>query len=166
MAEGAPLSVPKPDLSFGLRPEESAHSTASDLPHLASVLSEDFLEAARIRLGLHPWPSPSLPEVAFPCLVFEAKSDSSALFFAENQATGGAAKALSMLHGLQQCFEESDGGKPSGLPVLVWCTQGSLWEFLIAYRHITTEGDKQTVSFLENYTLIVFVVRDLYLHVS
>ena len=97
-------------------------------------MSEEFLEAIRLRKGLHPWPSLSIPDVAFPCFIFEAKSDSSVLFFAENQAAGGVAKALKILEGLEREFQEVGGTLEHPLPVIAACTQGALWEVLLGFR--------------------------------
>lgn len=145
--DAAPLSTPKPDLGFGLRPEIATYPTTSDRPQDAPALSEETLEAMRLRLGLHPWPSPGLPEVVFPCVIFEAKSDSSVLFYAENQAAGGAATALKMLESLRTAYATMTGAPAQeNWPVVVICSQGSLWEVLLAFHRDTLDGLNGIVS--------------------
>ncbi|PWN86678.1 hypothetical protein FA10DRAFT_50681 [Acaromyces ingoldii] len=80
-------------------------------------------------------PSTGLEEVAFPFLVYEAKSDSSSLFFAENQSAGGAAKALSLL---QQLSSYDDG--TDTLPVFAFASCGTLWEAFIAFYQEQSES--------------------------
>lgn len=72
-----------------------------------------------------------LLHLAFPAIVYECKSDSSSIYFAENQAAGGAAKALRMLEGLYEAAECTSEEK---LPVMALCSQGPLWEVWVAFR--------------------------------
>ncbi|CEH14051.1 hypothetical protein CBOM_01930 [Ceraceosorus bombacis] len=127
--EGDPISTPKPDVAFGLLPELDS----------ASSLGEEFLVAARLQLGLHPWPSDSLREVAYPCLLHEYVTDLEVLYFAQNRAAGTAAMALKMLRDLRN-LREKRAHAPAGqqgepLPILVFCNQGDLWEVMIAFDY-------------------------------
>lgn len=81
-------------------------------------------------------------ELAFPWLVLEAKSDTGVLQDAENQAAGCAAKALAILKELEECHESCAKLPLRGtrLPVLVVCTQGSIWKFFLAFRQSTGGG--------------------------
>lgn len=73
--------------------------------------------------------------MGFPCVIHEAKSDPSTLFFAENQAAGAAAKALIVQERL--C---SAASTETRLPVTAFCSQGYNWEVWVAFR-----GPKETV---------------------
>lgn len=86
-------------------------------------------------------PSFDLLIAAFRFPIFKCRSDTDTLLFAENEAAGCAAKALAML-------QELDDGDRTGplltesiqdLPIIVFRSQGALWEVLLAFRH-TWEG--------------------------
>ena len=128
--EGSPLSTPKPDYSFGLAIDRSGpFPTALMDPQSAPVLSDAFLSHLQVTTRLQPWLATGIVDMVFPCIIHEAKSDSSTLFFAENQVAGAAAKALIVLEEL--CSAASSEIR---LPVIGFCSQGYNWEVWVAFR--------------------------------
>ncbi|CAO1612701.1 unnamed protein product [Jaminaea pallidilutea] len=125
---GVILPTPQPDLFFDLSPAQFEGSTA---------MNRICLKEARAQRQLHPWPSFQLVQVAFPFLIFKCRSDTGTLLFAENEAAGCAAKALTMLRGLDN--EGSAGSSLSesiqDLPIIVCCSQAPMWEVFLAFRH-------------------------------
>ena len=75
--------------------------------------------------------------MAFPGVVFEAKSDTSSIAFAENQAALGVAKSLSILREL-----EAFAGTPSSMPIVALASQGALWKVLVGFT--VHKGDQTT----------------------
>lgn len=123
------MSVPKPDLGFGLTVRDDADDTDPEDCRYPPLLQPQ-LTHLQIGMRIHPWPSPRLPELAFPAVVYECKSDSSSILYAENQAAGGAAKALCMLEDLRKLVpEEFDK-----VPVIALCSQGPIWKVFVAFR--------------------------------
>lgn len=118
------LSTPTPDLVFGLAVLES-----QDLPSPAPALSEEVLVRLISLCGIQPFPVQAERAIAFPCVVFEAKSDSATLLAAEYQAAHAAAKALSMLETLKVV-----AGASCRLPTVVVCSQGSIYELLVSFE--------------------------------
>lgn len=127
-ADGAPLSALKPNVTVGLELDagRADESFSSDRPHQALVLSLEFLKAARMRRrGLHPSPIYSTIQLAYPCLVYEPKSNAEPLMFAENQAAGAAAMALTTVDGLQAEVATLPGGHRAAsraLPIVALCS--------------------------------------------
>lgn len=124
--------MPKPDYSFGLAVNDDADSpipTARIDPRTAPVLSDAFLSHVQVALGLQPWLAKGVTDMIFPCVIHEAKSDSSTLFFAENKAAGAAAKAVIVQERL--C---SAASTEICLPVTAFCSQGYNWEVWVAFR--------------------------------
>ena len=138
-ADSRPLSIPKPDIGVGLRVIERAElqTMSSQTRARDELLTEHVLGLlnSHAAFRLIATPSTGLEEVAFPFLVYEAKSDSSSLFFAENQSAGGAAKALSLL---QQLSSYDDG--TDTLPVFAFASCGTLWEAFIAFYQEQSES--------------------------
>jgi len=139
--EGSPLSMPKPDYSFGLSIDKSTpFPTALMDPRSAPVLSDAFLTHLQVTTRLQPWLATGIVDMVFPCIIHEAKSDSSTLFFAENRVAGAAAKALIVLE--QLCLAASSEIR---LPVTAFCSQGYNWEVWVSFRG----SNQKIVSHLE-----------------
>lgn len=127
----ANLRQSAPDLAFAVQTENQGFAT--DRVELMTPLSQLFLDLIKEEKQLHPYPTSSNPNYAFPFLVYEAKSDSQPLFYAENQAANGVVKALKMLRGLETEYVNVGGVIDRPLPVIAICSQGSSWEVMIAY---------------------------------
>jgi hypothetical protein len=121
---GERLSTPIPDLIFGL-----ATFDGRDLPGPRHALSKEVLVRLMSLCGIQPFPIEDERAFAFPCVIFEAESDSGTLLAAENQAAHAAAKALSMLETLQVVARAS-----VRLPTIVICSQGSIYEVLVSFE--------------------------------
>lgn len=82
----------------------------------------------------HPWFTAMVSQRSnwhgFPCVIHEAKSDSSTLFFAENQAAGAAAKALILQEQLSTAASID-----LTLPNTAFCSQDYNWEVWVALRN-------------------------------
>jgi hypothetical protein len=111
------LSTPMPDLMYGLAVSMTQKHIISEAPVLSN------------RCGIQSSPTQDRQDLAFPCVIFEAKSDSGSLLAAENQAALAAAKALSMLETLKVV-----AGASYRLPTFVICTQGSIYEVFVAFH--------------------------------
>ena len=133
-SELAPLSTPKPDLAFGL--SVSVNNSSGSLPQNLPLLEHADLVALQVHARIHPWPSQSIPELVFPSIIYECKSDSSVLYFAENKAAGAAAKALKMVEELMEAAERTD----LRLPVFAICSQGCFWRIYVAYSTAHPRG--------------------------
>ncbi|PWN18147.1 hypothetical protein BCV69DRAFT_86321 [Microstroma glucosiphilum] len=124
------LSAPKPDLTFGLAIPQ-IHAPSLSLVPLVEL--NDFY-------GLQPFSSPARPDIAFPFLIFEAKTDCGNMVAAENQAAHGAVKALAMMKTLDDIHRRVGGAQASPrLPVVVICSVGSLYEVFVAFDLSTEE---------------------------
>lgn len=130
-ADARPLSVPKPDIGLGLKVLSKLHyqQAKATIDMREAVLSApvltDLNSNSTIRLVASP--SPGLAKMAFPFLVYEAKSDSSSMFFAENQVAGGAAKCLALQ---RQVWHPSMASPPLSFAI---CSQGALWEVFLSF---------------------------------
>lgn len=124
------LSTPRPDLTYGLAvPQLQAPSLS-----LAPLVQLNELHA------IQPFSSPARPDLAFPFLIFEARTDSGNIVAAENQAAHGAAKALAMLETLVEAHRRFGGAQASPrLPIIVVCSAGSLYEVFVAFELSTEE---------------------------
>lgn len=123
-------STPRPDLTYGLAiPQMQAPSLS-----LAPLVQLNNL------YGVQPFSSPARPDLAFPFLIFEARTDSGNIVAAENQAAHGAAKALAMVETLVETHRRYGGAQASPrLPVVVICSAGSLYEVFVAFELSTEE---------------------------
>ncbi|PWN18699.1 hypothetical protein BCV69DRAFT_60197 [Microstroma glucosiphilum] len=120
------LSTPTPDLAFGL---PTSLDEDADEPLSRSLLTQWY----NLR-GVQAFPSPGRPDMAFPCLIYEAEPDTGNLVAPENQASYGAAKALSMIQSLRNRYHELGGSRMSErLPVIVICSRGPIYEVLVAF---------------------------------
>lgn len=125
------LNNPKPDLAYGLAYEDEdsqepeAHHWALTVERLSTLAA---LPSARLRF------SPSEKEdIVFPALIYEAKSDSNPLLWAENQAAVGATRCLALLKDLNGI---SGNVGPSAIVAMV-TSAGSTWQI-----HLATWVDK------------------------
>lgn len=125
------LYDPKPDYAFGIRPLQCRERNLEDLP----ALSKKALEALRTSSVFSLQYSPSQRrEIAFPAIVYEAKSDSNPILWAENQAAVGAARALGILAELARLSDASEM-----VHVVTITSAGSKWQFHMAFHD--SEGD-------------------------
>lgn len=155
--ELSPLSTPKPDLAIGLLVADEDIARDSTSSHMAEVGVRDVdLLNLQIKYHIHPWPSNGTPDLAYPAIVYECKSDTSPIYYAENQAAVAAAKALRMLSELATAGQESD----ADLPVIVLCSSGFSWRIFVAFEDVTFPN-RQTVSeWLRNVRLISHLLTD------
>ncbi|PWN23872.1 hypothetical protein BCV69DRAFT_296181 [Microstroma glucosiphilum] len=72
------LATPTPDLAFGLPTTREDESRGG--------LARDFLLCIPERFGIRPFPStsPNTPDLVFPCIIFEAKSELGSIYEAQN----------------------------------------------------------------------------------
>lgn len=119
------LSTPMPDLMYGLAVSVTQKHIISEAP----ALSNRLLGHLKTLCGIQSSPTQGRQDLAFPCVIFEAESDSGSLLAAENQAALAAAKALSMLETLKVV-----AGASYRLPTFVICTQGSIYEVFVAFH--------------------------------
>lgn len=92
---------------------------------LSTTALDDLYVNSETRLVANP--SPGLIRMAFPFLVYEAKPDSSPLFYAENQAAGGAAKCLTLQ---RQIWHSTMRSSPLSFAI---CSEGTTWEILLCF---------------------------------
>lgn len=120
------LYHPRPDLAYGLPYEEERGDDGHARGSLLRMETLDALAAlqhARLRF------SPSEKEdILFPALIYEAKSDSNPLLWAENQAAVGAARCLGLLRDLDGI---SSNIGPPGVVAMV-TSAGSTWQIHLA----------------------------------
>ncbi|PWN21492.1 hypothetical protein BCV69DRAFT_282215 [Microstroma glucosiphilum] len=119
-----PLSTPTPDLIFGLAVFDSQGSQSP-----APILSTKLLARLGPLCGVQSFPRQDVRDIAFPCVIFEAESDSGTLLAAENRAAHAAANALIMLKNLTAVAQA-----PHRLPMVVICSQGSIYEVLVSFE--------------------------------
>ena len=147
-AEAEPLAAPKPDMGFGLRTQQSSQQYLREQHSEAAVLSRSYLNALSLRHAIPPWPSPGIQELAFPCIILEAKSDSQPLLYAENQAAGGTATCLKMIERLEEVYFNTNGQRFSPLSFLAICSEGPTFAILIAFQ-----GDISDASIAQNIVI-------------
>ncbi|CAO1634846.1 unnamed protein product [Jaminaea pallidilutea] len=120
------LNNPKPDIAYGLAYEEQdGDETQTESPQLSierlSALSA--LPHARLRY------SPSEKEdILFPALIYEAKSDSNPIMWAENQAAVGVTRCLALLRDLDAV--SGNVGPPAVVAMVT--SAGSTWQIHLA----------------------------------
>lgn len=122
------LNNPKPDMAYGLAAavKDKSPNRADWDPLSISVLEELACDPA-IRLIYSP---SEREDIIFPALIYEAKSDSNPILWAENQAAVGAARALAILEDLRRV---SGLGEESARPTVVClASAGPLWRVFIA----------------------------------
>ncbi|PWN22487.1 hypothetical protein BCV69DRAFT_297775 [Microstroma glucosiphilum] len=126
------LSTPKPDITIGLATDE--HCAFGLSTAQARVLSQKFLSDLMALRDIHPFIAPVCTELVFPCLISVTKDYSGSLYAAENQAAHGAAKALAMVQSLRDSYLRGpDTQVTPRLPTIVICSQGCLFEVLVAF---------------------------------
>lgn len=127
---GQYLSIPVPDLTFGL--VTTVHRPGQpDRP-----LDLSFLESLMTTRGIRALPSRSAASnvPAFPCIVFEAVSQYRSVFGAENQIANGAAKSLAMVQTLTDTYNQIVGVQTSPeLPTIGICSQGSYYKVFVVF---------------------------------
>lgn len=119
------LSDPKPDVAIGLKPAKNdADSSAERLS-----ITMDTLEMLResTRVGLIYSPS-HRRDIVYPAIIYEAKSDSNPILWAENQVAIGASRALGLLADLSRSSNWA-----TVPPVFALTSAGSLWQVHIAF---------------------------------
>lgn len=127
--ELAPLSLPEPDFALGLAVHDDTSISVELKIAPTMQRNENDLIHLRIHAALHPSLFTGTPMLAFPIIVYECKSDTQPIFFAENQAAGAVAKALRMQDGL---FEAA-GATGEPLPVLAFYSQGTIWRAFTSF---------------------------------
>jgi hypothetical protein len=122
------LSTPVPDILFGL-------ATVRRSLDQADPLSSSVLVHLMTTSGIEPFITPGRTDLAFPCIIYEAKSDTENLVAAENQVSHGAAKALAMIRSLRDAYHDLGGARVSErLPVIAICSQGPIYEVFVAFE--------------------------------
>lgn len=120
------LSMPKPDVMFGIAVQDADVEVS---------FTDAVLKELKGLHGLEPFASPTATNMAFPCVIYEAKPDTGVLMAAENQAAHGAAKALAMLKTLTDSYQSLPGAQATPqLPVVVLCSVGPIWEAFVAFE--------------------------------
>lgn len=140
---GQYLSTPIPDLTFGL--VTTIHRPGQpDMP-----LDLSFLESLITR-GIQALPSRSAASYmpAFPCIVFEAESQFTSIYGAENRVANGAAKSLAMVETLTDAYNGVvDVQTSPQLPTIAICSQGSFYKVFVGFdlrpgAHTIGDGDE------------------------
>lgn len=120
------LYHPRPDLAYGLPYEEERGDDEQARGSLLSMETFDALAAlphARLRF------SPSDKEdILFPALIYEAKSDSNPIMWAENQAAVGVTRCLALLRDLDAV--SGNVGPPAVVAMVT--SAGSTWQIHLA----------------------------------
>lgn len=128
---GSFLSIPVPDTTIGLAVKGRYYRVPTAR---APVLSDNFLSVIVRLRNIQPYVAPTATDLAFPCLIFEAKSQSGTLLAAANQAAHGAAKALAMVQTLRDSYLGIPGAPAAPrLPAIVICSQGCIYEVFLAF---------------------------------
>ncbi|PWN86668.1 hypothetical protein FA10DRAFT_270040 [Acaromyces ingoldii] len=143
-------------MGFGLRTQQSSQQYLRERHSEAAVLSRSYLNALSLRHAIPPWPSPGIQELAFPCIILEAKSDSQPLLYAENQAAGETATCLKMIERLEEVYFNTNGQRFSPLSVLAICSEGPTFETLIAFQ-----SDISDASIAQNIHLVTIWKGDI-----
>jgi hypothetical protein len=144
LVSGYPLYPSTPDLAFGL---------AIPDPQEPSLSLDSLIELNRL-YGIQPFSLPAYPDLAFPCLIFEAEPDTGCSVAAENRAAHGAAKALAMVKTLADSYRRVGGAQSSPrLPVVVVCSVGSLYEVFVAFD---LSAEELTISMSPHAALTVW----------
>lgn len=122
---GLPLLTPTPDLAFGLAVQDA---------DVEFSFTDVVLKDLRRVHGVQPFPSTDGRDLAFPCIIYEARSDCGNLLVAGNSVAHGAAKALAMAQTLRDSYESVTGTQaPPRLPVIAICSMGDVWEVFLAF---------------------------------
>lgn len=120
------LGDPKPDAAFGLKASASSRSVAGqDKVKLSLEVLEALHESPSIKLTYSP---SRRKDIIYPAIVYEAKSDSNPILWAENQAAVGVSRALGLLGELSRL--SGSGDIP---PVFAITSAGSQWQIHIAF---------------------------------
>lgn len=120
------LHDPKPDFAFGLRPYEGSAQTEPLSKNVLNILHDSP------RFGLTFSPSQK-QDIVYPGIIYEGKSDTSPIVWAENLVAVGVARALALLQELNTL-----SGMWRQHCVLAITSAGPEWKFHIACR---TEDD-------------------------
>lgn len=122
------LNDPKPDVAIGLHAIDSSTLVIPDR-HAWNPLSTKALETLRAYPPFFLTYSPSeRRDLIYPAIIYEAKSDSNPILWAENQAAVGVARALGLLSELARMAEST-----SIPPVFAITSAGSTWQLHIAF---------------------------------
>jgi len=122
------LYDPKPDVAIGLQPLDSSTLFISDR-QTWPALSEKALYAMGQYSPLSLIYSPSQRfDVIYPAIIYEAKSDSNPILWAENQAAVGVARTLGLLEDLSRLAQS-----PTIPPVIAITSAGPMWQVHIAF---------------------------------
>lgn len=115
------------------RPVRFLRTRPQNLP----LLEDADLDALKVHARIHPSPSQqNTPDLAFPSIIYECKSELQPIYFAENQAADAAAKALKMVEELMEAAERTD----LRLPIFAMCSCGSFWRIYVAYSTALQRG--------------------------
>lgn len=137
-ADARPLSAPKLKIGIGLKVISRLRyqPTRAQIDLREAMLSAPVLTDlnANSTIRLVTSPSPGLGKMAFPFLFTRLNPDSSSMFFAENQAAGGAAKCLALQ---RQVWHSSMASRPLSFAI---CSQGALWEVFLCFFEDESES--------------------------
>jgi len=122
------LNDPKPDIALGLHLLDSSTLTLSDR-NTWPALSRKALETMRNYSPFSLTYSPSeRRDIVYPAVIYEAKSDSNPILWAENQAAVGVARALGLLSDLARLAESAEVP-----PVIAITSAGSAWQMHLGF---------------------------------
>lgn len=118
------LHDPKPDFAFGLRSTDAVTEVNSS--HLSTSILNRLQDSARVRLTYSP---SQRRDIVYPAIIYEGKSDTNPIVWAENQVAVGAARALGILQELSDL-----SGIPTHHVVIAIASSGSEWRFYVCSK--------------------------------
>jgi hypothetical protein len=127
------LLTPAPTVTIGLAVEKALRVALSQAPSLTTQVLRTLTDLHYVE----PFPVLGSSEIAFPCIIYEAESDTGLLVAAQNKAALGAAKALAMVQTLTDAYGGLDiaqNPSASRLPVIAICSMGHIWEMFVAFE--------------------------------
>lgn len=142
-ARAETLNNPKPDLAYGLAIHTDSRALTEGSADPRSFLNRTVIHALESSPAIRLRASPSSrDDILFPCIVYEAKSDSNPILWAENLAAVDAASCLAILRDLAYLAGDS-GAIP---PVVMISSAGGLWRFHLATCASNPSGTWDVVS--------------------